>query len=78
MNIEEIKSFIEENYYTNGINVEESEEKFFIEINFITSGLTIYVSIVKHYIVGETSKNMFKERLKNIINFEIASKFKRY
>lgn len=78
MNIEELKSFIEENYLTYGINVEESEEKFFIEITFIESGLTIYVSIYKDYIVGETTKKMFKERLKNIINFEIADKFKRY
>lgn len=78
MNKEEIKNFIEENYYTYRINVEESEEKYFIEINFIESGLTIYVTIVKHYIVGETTKNMFKDELKNIINFEIASKFKRY
>lgn len=78
MNIEELKSFIEENYLTYGINVEECKERFFIEINFIESGLTIYVSIDKHYIVGETTKKMFKERLKNIINFEIADKFKRY
>ena len=74
MNKEEVKNFIEENYYIREITIEGSEEKYFIEIDFITAGLTIYVSVVKDYV----TKKMFFERLKNDINFEISNKFKRF
>lgn len=78
MNKEEIKNFIEENYYIRRITIEESKEKYLIEIDFITAGLTIYVSVVKYYVVGNVTKKMFFERLKNDINFEISEKFKRF